>query len=167
MAVPARLPDLHFIAKHFQDLLGRRVSGVLASQRLKTGSTDRWFAAWYELEDHRIVGLVLLDLPLACHMATSFSLVPAAQSLAMVKAGALDTGSTENVFECLNVSSRFFHRALEVPVMIVGVAAHPARPGTPTLPPDARAILTKPSQRLDLTLTVDGYGSGQVAVLLA
>jgi hypothetical protein len=166
MAAPVKLPDLAYVSKHFQDLVGRRVNGVIASQRLKTGTADRWLAAWYELEDHRIVGVICVDLTLASYLSAAFSLVPAAQATAMAKSGQLDKNATENVFECLNVSSRFYHRALEVPVMVVGLAPNPPRTGEPTLPADARKILTQPAQRLDFTLTIDGYGSGQVAILL-
>jgi hypothetical protein len=160
----ARLPDLAFICRHFQDLLGRKVTGILSAQKLRTGSAERYHAAWYELEDHAIVGTIAVDHSLAAHLATSICLVPATQAAAMVKTGILDDNAAENLFECLNVSSRFFHRAFETPVMIVQVAANPLRPGQTALPAESKRILLQPAQRIDVTLTIEGYGSGQIAV---
>ncbi len=160
----APLPDLQFVCRHFQDLLGRRVTGILSPQKLKTGSAERWHAAWYELDDHTIVGTVAVDHGLAAYLATSVCLVPAPQAAAMVKSGLLDQPNTENLFECLNVSSRFFHRAYEQPVTIVQVAPNPTRAGAPALPDVAKKILLAPVQRIDVTLTIDGYGTGQMAI---
>lgn len=164
MKALSNLPDLAFILKHFTDLLGRRCTGVLAPQKARTGTTDRWFGAWYELNDQRIVGAVAVDLPLAAALGTSIALVPPAQAAAMVKAGALDAAGVENLFECLNVSSRFFHRAFEHPVTIVGVAPNPPQPKVPPFPADAKRILLQPGQRIDVLLTVDGYAPGVIAV---
>lgn len=164
MQAVTRLPDLAFVLKHFTDLLGRRCTGVLTTTKLRTGSAERWHGAWYELDDKRIVGAMAVDLPLAAALGTSIALIPAAQAAAMVKAGALDTMATENLFECLNVSSRFFHRAYEHPVTIVGAVANPLPPGATAFPQEAKRILLQPGQRLDVALTIDGYGTGTIAI---
>ncbi len=160
MATAARLPDLASINRHFQDLLGRRVNGILSSKKLSVGPADRWYGAWYELEDRTVAGAIAVDHPLAVALATSLGMLPAAQVAPLVAAGKLDQTTTENLFECLNVSSHFFHRAFDCTVTIVAVAPNPPRPGFPTFPADARKILTTSPRRIDLSLPIDGYGGG-------
>ena len=167
MTTPAPLmPDVPTLTKHYQDLVGRKVTGTLTTQKVKTGPTDKWFGAWYALEEGQVVGVIAVDLPLAAYFATAFGMIPVGQANTFIKTGVLDTTATENLYECLNVSTRFYHRALERPVVILGVAPHPTRAGVPVLPPEAKAILAQPRKRLDFNLTVDGYGAGQLAVLL-
>jgi hypothetical protein len=163
MQAVTKLPDLAWSLKHFSDLLGRRCTGVFPPQKLKTGPSDIFYGAWYELDDHRIVGAMAVDMNLAAIFGTSLAMVPGAQAQAMAKAGALDALATDCLFECLNVSSRFFHRAFEKPVTIVQSVRSTTK-GAGAYPDEARKLLANPGQRMDIALTVDGYGTGVVAI---
>lgn len=104
-----------------------------------------------------------VDHALASILGTALAMVPAAQAAALTKAGTLDANATECLFECLNVSSRFIHRAFEKPVTILQVARSNAK-GAGAVPDEARAVFTSPGQRLDIALTVDGYGTGTLSI---
>ncbi|MEN9786549.1 MAG: hypothetical protein RLZZ299_1813 [Pseudomonadota bacterium] len=163
MQAVTNLPDLAWSLKHFSDLLGRRCTGVFPTQKLKSGPADVFYGAWYELDDHRIVGTMAVDMNLAAIFGTALAMVPGAQAQAMAKAGALDPMATDCLFECLNVSSRFFHRAFERPVTIVKTVRSTVK-GADAYPEAARTLLARPGQRMDIALTVDGYGTGMIAI---
>jgi hypothetical protein len=163
MSAVTKLPDINFVAKHFHDLLGRKCSAVLAKPPLRTGPTDTTYIAWYELDDHRIVAVMAVDHALASILGTALAMVPASQAQALTKAGTLDANATECLFECLNVSSRFFHRAFEKPVTILQVARANLK-GAGAVPDEARAVFASAGQRFDMALTVDGYGTGNLCI---
>jgi len=159
-----KLPDMFFVQKHFADLLGRPVTVVKNPAKLKTGPTDKFFGAWYELDDHTICGAIAVDVPLGAIFGTSMALQPASIATNLAKTGNFDELTMEVLFEALNVSSRFFHRTFEKQVTILHVAAWNAKPPAHVFPPEARAILDKPAQRNDFTVTVNGYGAGTMAM---
>jgi hypothetical protein len=163
MSAVTKLPDITFVARHFQDLVGRKCSAILTKPPLRTGPTDTTYIAWYELEDHRIVAVMAVDHGLASILGTALAMVPPAQAQALTKAGTLDSNATECLFECLNVSSRFFHRAFEKPVTILQVARSNGK-GAAAVPDEARAVFAAAGQRLDIALTVDGYGTGNLCI---
>ena len=163
MSAVTKLPDIHFVARHFHELLGKKCSAVLTKPPLRTGPTDTTYVSWYELDDHRIVAVMAVDHALASILGTALAVVPAAQAAALTKAGTLDANATECLFECLNVSSRFFHRAFEKPVTILQVARSNAK-GAGAVPDEARAVFVTPGQRLDIALTVEGYGTGTLSI---
>jgi hypothetical protein len=156
---------MHYVGQHFQKVFGKPVTAKKSLSKLKHGPTDKWFGAWYELDDHTICGAIIADMPFSAICGTAMALTPAAQAQQMAKTGNFDELSLAVLFEVMNVSSHLFHRAFEKQVTIVQVAAWNGKPPAEVFPKAAMDLMNKPAQRHDLVLEVGGgYGSGVVAL---
>ncbi len=146
-------------------MLGRKVTGILAPQPARVGPNDRWYIAWFTDEQHQVVGVMALDHALAVHLASAFALIPVAIAANLVKSGRLDDTAADNLHECCNMCTKFFTLALEGLIVLGGVGPNTPVAGRDVVPPAARALLAHPAQRLDMSLTVDGYGAGALTVV--
>ena len=156
--------ELGVITRHFTDMLGRRVTGILSPQPARLLPTDRWHAAWFTTNKQVLVGAMVLDHPLAVHFAAAFALMPVSMTANMIKMGRMDDAVADNLHECCNMCTKFFTLAHEGIIVLGAVGPNPAVPGREPIPANVRALLARPRQRLDVTLTVDGYGAGQLTL---
>jgi hypothetical protein len=145
----------------FTDLLGKKVTGTEADPTSLDGA-DGTVRGVY-MADGQVPGAVyLLDLELAAAMGAALVMMPAGLVKESVSEKALVAGLGENSFEVLNVASRLVNRAGGVHYKL----REQVLPGAP-LPEDVAPILEAPSQRVDLVLTVEGYGSGRLVIVIA
>jgi hypothetical protein len=144
----------------FSDLLGKRVTGqeTAAVDLADEGARVRGV---YQCEG-RAGAVYLMDVSLAASIGAALVMMPAGLVEECVQAQALPPMLVDNTHEVLNVASRLINRA--------GGAHYKLReqvlPGQP-LPEDAASVLSDASLRTDLQLTVEGYGSGLLTILVA
>jgi hypothetical protein len=144
----------------FTDLLGKKVSGTEVDPGPLDGA-DRTVRGVYMADGQAPGAVYLIDLELAAAMGAALVMMPAGMVKESTAEGALVAGLVENSFEVLNVASRVINRAGGVHYKL----REQVQPGTAT-PEDVVPVIEAPSQRVDLELTVDGYGSGRLAILI-
>lgn len=154
------LPD----AKSVRDLLG-----VLLNRQVEVAAGDAWapepadLAVLAEFVDDRLRlrALAVLDLPLAMYAGAAIGLLPPGGADDMIDARSPGAMVLENLREVLTVLASVF---------AVPDAGHVKMwmmrpPGTP-LPADVDAACRRQVGRLDLEVTIDGYGGGRLALIL-
>lgn len=144
----------------FSDLVGRKVTGTESDP----GPLDDldFTVRGVFVADGAVAGaLYILDLELAAALGAALVMVPAGLVKESVSDRSFVPALAENCFEVLNVASRLVNRAGGVHYKL----REQVLPGA-ALPEDVAAIVEDHSQRVDLELSVDGYGSGRLVILI-
>jgi hypothetical protein len=124
--------------------------------------TDRHAAAVYTDDQGQTAVVTAMDLPLAAWTGASIGLVPAGGAQDQVEDGELTPAVKENLFEVLNIFSALFNKPNAPHLKITTMYPPGEAP-----PLDLGVLLKSLGMRLDLEVTVAGYGSGKIAVVLA
>jgi hypothetical protein len=102
--------------------------------------------------------LCVFDLPLSVHAAGVMLNFPGCTINDSLRAGKVDEVLLDTLQEILNICGQLFkdhsHQVFQQVLAESDV-----------LPADVTAVLAKPATRLDLTVTIPGQGSGQMALL--
>jgi hypothetical protein len=106
--------------------------------------------------------LVLLDAPLAAYVGAALGLVPARTAAEAAELRALPPALAENAGEVLNVTASLFNAEDAPHVRLDTVHETPGEP----LPADVATWVHAYVRRVDLTVAVDGYGSGAWSLLV-
>lgn len=142
-------------------LLGRDVD-VLVRAAWAPMPLDRATVAEF-VDDHiQLRAVVLLDLPLAVFAGASAGLLPAAGARDMVAERDPSSMVVENLYEVLNVMTSLLNAGTNPHVRIASMHA----PGA-EFPADIDEITRRLTGRLDLTVSIDGYGTGRIAMIVA
>lgn len=150
--------DPETIEKMLGGLLGRE---VMVSEKPASKPADMKIAGFYRNGEGQPVAACLADIPAAAFSGSALSLIPAAAARDYVKAGEIDDEDVrDNFYEVLNVCSRLFSDDDAHRVTLDTVYFPPE-----TVPADQASTLSRPSQRQDLEINVDGYGKGRLALL--
>lgn len=104
--------------------------------------------------------MIRLDYSLAILLGSALSMTPPPVAQANAKAGKMDPRMGDDLYEVLNVSSRVFQRVFDQPILIVKVVAS----DDPVLPAEVKPLLKASPLRQELTLTIDGYGTGNITI---
>ena len=99
------------------------------------------------------------DIGFAANAGAALALMPAATAQECIGKGKLAGPLFENVCEILNVCGQLLNR---VPGQRIVLRS--ASDKLPDLPAEARGVLAAPTQRLDLSVEITGYGSGRIAL---
>lgn len=151
----------HALSKVLRTLLGRVVP-------IKPGppppaSRPRVIAT-YLTDDGALHGLIICDVPLACHLGAALSLIPAAVANESVKKGRIDEVLFEHLHEVLNVCVPLFVEP-DGPRVRFGVLLAP----NASLSEDITRVLQRKAvtdgQRVDLHVEVTGYAAGALSVI--
>jgi hypothetical protein len=143
------------------DMLGRDVT-VAPCDPFTPNVGDNHATAVYVDDQGRVAVLTTLDLPLSVWVGASIGLVPAGGAADQVEDGELTQAVKDNLFEVLNIFSALFNKPNAPHLKIQSL--YP--PGE--VPPlDLGVMLKSLGMRLDLEVTVAGYGSGKIAAVLA
>jgi hypothetical protein len=116
------------------------------------------FAA-YGPDDGSVSVVCVGDIGFAASAGAALALMPASAAQESVLKGKLAAPLFENVCEILNVCGQLFNR---VPGQRVALRC--ASDKLPELPPEARGVHAAPTQRLDLSVEITGYGIGRIAI---
>lgn len=114
------------------------------------------------VDDSLVVrALVALDLPLSAHVGAALALVPGARAVASIEEGRLEAAIAESLREVFNIVASLFNvgQATHLRLHACHVSGDP-------LPQDVRARTQVLGHRSDLMVTVGGYGTGRLAVVM-
>jgi hypothetical protein len=155
------LPQPKLVRDLLEELLGRDVDVVVGDA---WAPLPRDMAAAAEFVDDRLVlqAVALLDLPLAVFAGAAIGLLPAAGAREMVEDRMPTSTVDENLYEVLNILASVFNVPNAPHVKIAGM-----QPPGDDLPADVAQLVRRLTGRLDLTVAIDGYGSGRLALVLA
>ncbi len=104
--------------------------------------------------------LMVLDLPLSAACGAALGLIPAAGAAAAVADGVLTPLIADNVREIINVGGSLLNTPDAPHVTLDAVTL----PGSPP-PSDVAGLVTAFVPRLDLSVSVAGYGGGILSVV--
>jgi hypothetical protein len=155
------LPSAKAVRDLLSELFGRDVdvaqSDLPAEPRLDPRST----VAVYRDDAKNTAGVVTADLTLSTYLAAGLSLVSKDSADEAVSAGTLPATYAENVREVLSIVGTLLNSPVSRAVRM-GAIHLPGEP-VPFRVSD-RAVAT--GRRLDLQVSISGYGSGQMSVVV-
>jgi len=106
--------------------------------------------------------VMVADLRFAAHAGAAIGLVPASGAHAAIKQRSLSTQLRENLDEVFNVMAALFNGGDLEPVRLHCCYAADVSPAT-----DVTVLANSRGHRLDLRVTIAGYGVGDLAVVAA
>lgn len=154
------LPSAMAVRELLEGLIGRDIEVRTGGDHVDPSGPGGAVVALYVTARQQIAALAVVDLPLAAHLGASIALVPAGGAEAAIEDGVLPPALVDNVGEVLNVMASLFN--LDGGAHLRLDATYP--PGT-ELPVDVAAWVMAFVARLDLDVTVKGYGSGRLSLL--
>jgi hypothetical protein len=114
------------------------------------------------VDDHtKLKALVFCDLDLAAHLGACIGLVPAGGAKACIEDGALSETISDNLYEVFNIVSALFNVPDHPHLKLYGVHD----PGE-ALPADVAAHCKAMGMRDDVVVSIAGYGSGTLSIVL-
>ena len=152
------LPDRKQIKDVFEGLLGRDVAisdgaPVLMEHPLPV-------VAAYVDDQHQLTAVVVMDLRLAAHSGAALALIPKGGAEAAVEDEELPTSLYENASEILNVLAAPLGEASGVHQRLSATFAP-----TDAVPPHVLSCAATLGAREDLSLEIQGYGTGSLSVV--
>lgn len=155
------IPSAEAVARLFGDLIGKDVpverckAFALAP---RSGATAAVF-----LTDQKAVGAVLiLEIGASAAAGAALTSMPTTAVEEQVVAAKLSETLLENFREVMNIGSQLFQGTNAPRVAFSGLYQNPE-----PLPVEVTAVLAHPAARIDYKVTIPGYGSGRIAVLIA
>jgi len=149
-----KLPEPHALGQLLSGLLGRNVK-VKAVTKHPLPATLSVVAARYAAEDGQLVVACVSDLRFAAMAGAALTMVPAGIAKAGVDAGQLSDSLKDNFSEVLNIVAQLVTSAGHSRVLLQKMELT-----RPPLAADVAALLAGP--RVDLDVTIEGYGAGSV-----
>lgn len=156
MSAEVVLPTPAELAHQWTQLIGRKVTVSSAP-----APAEAFALASYVDDAAVVVAAGLFDAPLAAALGAALILIPPGVATDAAKDLDFPDSLTSSFHEVANVTSSLFAR------QGVHVKLRSTDFGTPAPPPDVAPVLAGPGSRIDLTVAVDGYGSGACSFLLA
>lgn len=153
------LPAALEVRELLEGLLGRNVSAIIGTGMVDPGQHPGAVVGVYVDDMLKLRALIVMDLPLACHVGAAIALLPAATAREAADQGLMTPALYDNTAEILNVAASLFNNANAPHVRLY--EAHAPRE---TLPADVAKWVTAYVRRLDMELEVEGYGSGRISV---
>lgn len=154
------LPEPDDVRSVLNGLLGRDIT-VTRETAASIPIDANYVVGTYEREDGKIGGLVVADLEVAAFAGAALSLLPVGIAKESISAGSIEEMLLENFQEVLNVGVRWFTAKANPRVVLSDVYS----PGD-KLPDPVKQIMGYPNDRLDVSVTVAGYGTGRVRLLV-
>jgi hypothetical protein len=153
------LPHPKQVRDLLADLLGRDVD-IAPGEPVVPTRDVRAAVGVYVDGNLSAVAAVAADLRLAAHVGAALGLIPANTALAAIEEGVLPGNVCENFAEVLNIFSSLLNRD-DAPHLRLYASYGPDE-----LPPnDIGEMLREFGGRLDLVITVAGYGSGSLSLV--
>ena len=154
------LPTTMEIRDLLGGLLGREVTLTPAPPLLPSASDPRSVAVFVD-DSQAVRAVIVCDLGFSAYAGAALALLPVPVAQEAIEAKALDETLTETLYEVLNVAAALFN---------VGEAAHvrllELHPAGPALPAAVTGRMLTLGRREDLEVTVTGYGTGRMSVVL-
>ena len=154
------LPNPKDVRDLLRELLGRDVAVTVAAP-INLGPGEKVCFAAYVDDRIRTAVIVVADLPLAAYAGAAIGLIPAGGAADAVQQGTLPKSLAENFAEVLNIIVALFNRD-DAPHLRLYSTHGPGE----TPPSDIEAFGKVLGNRLDLSVEVDGYGSGNLSLVI-
>jgi hypothetical protein len=140
------------------DLLGR---GVAAAKRGALTDEDPLIVGRYLDDQGDTAALLVSDLEFAAFSGAALAMIPKVVAAEAIKAGELSETLLDNYREVVNVFSSLLNAPTTPHLVLKALERHPD--GTDE---DVGDLLDSPRRRRDFDVTIEGYGSGVLAVLV-
>ena len=153
------LPSAKAVRELLSDLLARDVE-LTTSDEAPSALPRGTSVGVYRDDARNIVAVVTVDLTLSTYLAAALALSSKEAAEEVAESGTLTPIYRENLHEVLNIVGTLFN----------GESARHVRlhelhtPGEP-LPPAAAAFATAFGSRVDLDVSIPGYGAGRLGVV--
>jgi hypothetical protein len=144
------------VAHVLRDLFGRAVS-VDAVKPPAAADAPSWVAL-YSARDG-IIAVCLCDLPFAAYAGAALSLIPLPVAQESIGAKRLDPSLFDNLREILNIFGQVFRGKI-----LDSVTLHQVSPLSDLEEGPAKTLISSPKSRLDLEVSINGYGGGHLAI---
>ncbi|PZR54157.1 hypothetical protein DNL40_04265 [Xylanimonas oleitrophica] len=161
MSAETPLPNAQELRELAEGLLGREVDVLTGGSMVDPAAEGGALVGTYVDRGMRLQALVLFDLPLAAHMGAAIGLIPAGASEDAAEGGFLPHNLAENAAEVLNVVASLFNTETSPHLRLDTVYL----PGE-ALPNDVQPWVMSYVRRMDLDVSVAGYGKGRWSVLV-
>ena len=159
--VETPLPGAMDVRDVLEGLLGREVDVATGGEMVNPGAGDGALVGIYVDNRLALKALVLFDLPLAARAGAAIALVPAGGADLSIEDGALTPALLDNSAEILNIVAGMFNTE-GAPHLKLDTYYAPGE----ALPSDVAQWVLAYVRRLDLTITVKGYGEGKFSALV-
>ncbi|HEY3436521.1 MAG TPA: hypothetical protein VGK35_02420 [Actinotalea sp.] len=154
------LPSALDVRELLEGLLGRDVEGVVGTGAVDPTQHPGAIVGVYVDDMLGLRAIVVLDVALSAHVGASIALIPRTAAEQSIEDGLLTPNLYDNTAEVLNVAASLFN--------VDGaphVRLYEAYAPRETLPADVSRWVLAYVARLDMELTIAGYGVGRISVL--
>ena len=153
--MPSPMPSRDDVRKLLADLLARDVQVTRLPNKVK----EFPFVADLIDDQNELVAICACDLPFSAFSASALCGVPAGAAKDTIKAGKLEKNQQENLREVMNILSAVFNGENMPHLRLKEL--YPS--GTAEYK-DLSDKLSKPADRYDLDVSIEGYGKGNIAL---
>ena len=160
-ARPTPLPAALEVRELLTSLVGRDFEALTGAAMVDPSAPGGAVVAEYVDDAMRLAALIVADLPLAAGAGAAIALLPPAGVSESVSLGEISIAQFENFSEILNVLASLFNGEGAPHLKLSAVHA----PGQ-ALPTDVAPWVMSYVARLDLELSVQGYGVGTISILV-
>lgn len=157
MLDPVPIPIQEAVRDFFTDLLAK---GVAASKRTALDHDDPLIVGRYLDDDGEIAALLVSDIEFAAISGAALAMIPKVVAAEAITANELTDALFDNFREVVNVFSSLLNSPTTPHLVLEALERHPE--GTEDLLP----VLTAPTRQRCFDITIEGYGSGSLAVLV-
>lgn len=162
MSADTELPTPKAVRDLFTGIVGRDVDLAVDGEAITPATEPGVLVGEYLSDVYGAKALIAFDLPLAAYLGGALALVPPGGAQLAVDEGFLPDSLLDNAYEVLNIAASLFN---------VGDAPHlRLDPVYDTvrgpLPAPIASWLRGYVPRLDAAVSVKGYGSGRLSILL-
>lgn len=161
MSDKSPLPAALEVRELLEGLLGRDVEAQVGTPPVDTRVPEGATVAAYVDDQLGLRAIVLMDLALTAFSGAAIALMPAVGAADAVEKGMITPALYDNAAEILNIMASLFNKDDAPHVRLY--EAHAPRE---TLPADVQRWLLAYVPRLDMELTVAGYGTGSLSVMV-
>ncbi|MEO8201876.1 MAG: hypothetical protein ABI679_15200 [Gemmatimonadota bacterium] len=163
MTIPTmdRRTDARDVTRVYTALFNRPVNAQVLTVAPAYGGTITGSVAAYAAADGSVQALCVLDLSLSVLFGAALMMIPAEAAREMIRDRQVEGNIQENLHEVANVASQLVNRSGQG-----RLALHDVYLPAAVAPAEVLQILANPATRLDLQLTIEGYGTGMFSLLL-
>ena len=152
-----RLPTAETIIRLLSGTLNRAIDMKTAKPFDLSVRNKRVYSVYRDAEERQTC-LLICDFPLLVYIAGALLSFPACTMLDSIKAGAMEESLSDSAREVLNICAQLFrglgHLVFQRLVL-----------PPPVLPTDIADTIKTPTERVDFTVDIAGYGAGQLTLL--
>jgi hypothetical protein len=157
MLDPVPIPIQEAVRDFFTDLLGR---GVAASKRTALPDDEVIIVGRYLDDDGDVAALLVSDIDFAAISGAALAMIPKVVAAEAIKQGQLTDTLIDNFREVVNVFSSLLNAPSTPHLVLKSLERHPENTE------DLREVMADPFRRRDFDVTIEGYGSGALGVLV-